>query len=113
MKTERDNTGRRGEALQELRIGQLLHTHQVHNQIRPQISRQARNKAAYEVVVEEMDRPKLGLGDAVRAAKIERDRLSLRIHPFAGRETVEKRVNLLLRQLPVSTHDNLIRLKPF
>src|SRR5216684_3420152 len=73
---ERGDAGGRGQAFQELRIGELLHADQIDGQVRAQVGRQAGSEVAHEIVMQQMDGAQLRFGDPVQAPEIEADALA-------------------------------------
>ena len=93
---ERNDAGGRRQAVQELRVRELLHADQVDRQIGAQIGGEAGNQVAHEGIVQQVDGAHLRFGDAVRAAEIEFDRGSF---AFAVLHILKYGVDFLLRKL--------------
>ena len=100
LQPERDHAGGRRQAVQKLRVGELLHADQVHRQVGAQVGREAGDQVAHEGIVQQVDGADLGLGDAVRPAEIELDRRGLALVVL---HVLEDGVDFLLRKLSAHT----------
>ena len=98
LHAESDQNGGRRQALRELGEGELFDRDQVHDHISAQVTGKAGSQIAGEVVVQQVDRPELVLGDPVRAAEIVDGGLSWRSFLVLFVGLLKYLVDLVLRE---------------
>ena len=100
LEAKRRDAGGGRKTFEKLRVGELLDAHQVDDQVRAQVCRQAGNQVPHEIIVELMDGPQLRLGNAVGTPEVEQSRpLGTRALRLAALDILKDRIDFLLTEL--------------